>query len=50
MYQTGSVDTWVAAFNKGTGINYQLAEIAANKTGGGEEKNLSGKADTYNVL
>lgn len=50
LYQTGSVDTWVAAFNKGTGINYQLAEIAANKTGGGEEKNLSGKADTYNVL
>ena len=46
MYQTRSVDTQVAPFNKGKGINYQLAEIASNKTGGGAEKNWSGKADT----
>lgn len=50
LYQTGSVDTQVAAFNKGKGINYQLAEIASNKTGGGTEKYWSGKADIYNVL
>lgn len=50
MYQTRSVDTQVAAFNEDKGINYQLAEIASNKTGGGAEKNWWGKADTYNVL
>lgn len=27
LYQTGSVDTQVAAFNNGKSINYQLAEI-----------------------
>lgn len=46
MYQTGSVDTQVAAFNKGKGINYQLRKIASNKTGEETEKNGSEKADT----
>lgn len=50
LYQTGSVDTQGAAFNKGKGINYQLTEIASNKTEGETEKNWSEKADTYNVL
>lgn len=50
LYQTGNVDTQVAAFNKGKGINYQLTEIASNKTGGETAKNRSEKADIYNVL